>query len=70
MTCSKPAPKFHLKMIHCTCTTFCITTTCSCRHYGLSCTPACGPCQLENCNNEHFDPNIDDDDVDVSIDEL
>ena len=40
-----------LKVIHCICSIACMTQRCSCRKYGLPCTPACGPCQLHSCDN-------------------
>ena len=51
MTAKKPAPDNLLKIVHCNCTTACTTQRCTCRRYGLPCTPACGECQLESCIN-------------------
>jgi len=45
------APEQLLKMIHCKCKAACATRRCSCRVYGLPCTPACGQCQLDACEN-------------------
>ena len=45
------APDSLLKVIHCNCSNACMTQCCSCRKYGLPCTPACGPCQLHSCDN-------------------
>ena len=56
MTEKTAAPKSLLQMVHCNCTTACRTPRCSCRGYGLPCTPACGPCQVENCENPHNQP--------------
>lgn len=47
------APDKLLKMIHCNCKTACGTPRCSCRVYGLPCTPACGQCQLQSCDNPY-----------------
>ncbi|KAG7169069.1 hypothetical protein Hamer_G018838 [Homarus americanus] len=47
MTKKTAVPESLLQMVHCNCTTAC-RTRCSCRGYGLPCTPACGPCQIEN----------------------
>ena len=47
------APDKLLKMIHCKCKIACRTPRCSCRVYGLPCTPACGQCQLETCDNPY-----------------
>ena len=47
------APESLLKIIHCNCSSACRTFRCSCRRYGLPCTAACGPCQLQNCDNLH-----------------
>jgi len=46
MTDKNAAPDELLKIIHCNC-----SGGCSCRRYGLPCTAACGPCQVENCDN-------------------
>ena len=51
MTDKIVAPEKLLKMIHCNCTTSCSTRRCSCRGYGLSCTSACGSCQITSCEN-------------------
>lgn len=53
MSRMNPAPDSLLKVIHCNCSTACKTHRCSCRRYGLPCTAACGPCQLEECDNPH-----------------
>ncbi|KAG7156410.1 hypothetical protein Hamer_G006161 [Homarus americanus] len=50
MTKKTAVPESLLQIVHCNCTTAC-RTRCSCRGYGLPCTPACGPCQIENCEN-------------------
>ncbi|KAG7158010.1 hypothetical protein Hamer_G014891 [Homarus americanus] len=55
MTKKTAVPENLLQMVHCNCTTAC-RTRCSCRGYGLPCTPACGPCQIENCENPHNQP--------------
>ena len=47
------APYSLLKIIHCNCSSAYRTFRCSCRRYGLPCTAACGPCQLQNCDNPH-----------------
>ena len=47
------APDTLLKMVHCNCTTACSTTRCSCKRYGLFCSTACGPCQLDSCDNQN-----------------
>ncbi len=51
MTNKQAAPETLLRIVHCNCTTACRTPRCSCRGYGLPCTPACGSCQVENCEN-------------------
>lgn len=58
------APDNLLKMIHCNCTTACSSQRCSCRGYGLPCTSACGPCQLDTCNNLHNQTLADENDED------
>ena len=58
MTNKTAAPEGLLKMIHCNCTTACRTQrcSCSCRAHGLPCMPACGPCQVGNCENHYNQP--------------
>lgn len=56
MTNKAAAPESLLQMVHCNCTTACRTQRCSCRRYGLPCMPACGSCQVENCENPHNRP--------------
>ncbi|KAK3880070.1 hypothetical protein Pcinc_015409 [Petrolisthes cinctipes] len=56
MTSKTAAPECLLQMIHCNCTTACQTQRCSCRAYGLPCMPACGPCQVGNCENRYNQP--------------
>lgn len=68
--CDKsPAPDCLLKVVHCNCQTACTTRRCTCRGYGLPCTAACGPCQVDFCENpfnQTLGPDIEsDDDVDV-----
>ena len=53
MTDLSAAPDNLMKMIHCNCSTACSTPRCTCRRNGLRCTPACGPCQLQSCDNLH-----------------
>ena len=53
MTEQDPAPHNLLKVIHCQCTTACLTLRCSCKKYGLACPSACGSCQLSQCSNMH-----------------
>jgi len=53
MTDKDAAPSQLLKMIHCNCKTACGTLRCSCRVYGLSCTHACGQCQVDVCENPY-----------------
>ena len=57
------APDTLLKMIHCNCTTACSTARCSCRRYGLFCSAACGPCQLDSCENQDTE-ELEDDECD------
>ena len=45
------APDSLLKVVHCNCSNACTTRCCTCGKYGLPCTPACGPCQIQKCNN-------------------
>ncbi len=47
------APDSLLKVIHCNFFNSCKTLRCSCRKNALPCTSACGPCQLEECDNPH-----------------
>jgi len=56
MTNITAAPKSLLHMVHCNCKTSCRTQRCSCRRYGLPCMPACGPCQVDSCENPHNQP--------------
>jgi hypothetical protein len=49
-----------LKVMHCNCGKGCNTQHCSCRKYMLSCSPACGPCQVETCNNPQDNQHLDD----------
>ena len=51
MTEQDPAPQNLMKVVHCQCTTACLTLRCSCKNYGLACSSACGSCQLSQCNN-------------------
>ena len=51
MTTKNPAPDTLLKVVHCNCTRACTTQRCTCRKYSLSCTSACGQCQVESCEN-------------------
>ncbi|KAH3780844.1 hypothetical protein DPMN_158666 [Dreissena polymorpha] len=54
MTENKAAPKEQLTIIHCNFSVGCKSSRCSCRLYGLPCTPCtlvCSPCQTENCDN-------------------
>ena len=53
MTDMDAAPSNLLKMIHCNCHSACRTARCSCRRYGLPCHSACGPCQLDACDNPY-----------------
>ena len=48
-----PAPDTLLKVIHCNCSTGCVSLMCSCRKSGLDCTTGCGPCQDGCCENMH-----------------
>ena len=61
MTNKPAAPETLLRMVHCNCTTACRTPRCSCRGYGLPCTPACGACQVDNCENPHNQSSPDED---------
>ena len=63
MTEKNPAPDTLLKVVHCNCTTVCKTHRCTCRKYGLSCTSACGQCQLESCENPNNIFPLDQDDT-------
>ena len=66
MTDKAAAPENLLNMVHCNCKTSCRTQRCSCRRYGLPCMPACGSCQLENCdnpNNQALDEEESDDET-------
>src|SRR6218665_984706 len=53
MSTMNAAPDILLKVIHCNCLNPYKTLRCSCRKNGLSCTSACGPCQVTKCNNPH-----------------
>ena len=48
-----------LEVIHCNCSGGCKSAQCSCRRYGLPCTSACGPCQVDNCDNPNNTQEID-----------
>ena len=61
MSTMKAAPATLLKVIHCNCASGCSTSRCSCRKYGLPCSAACGPCQLESCDNPNKEECDDDD---------
>lgn len=60
MTKKAAAPETLLQMVHCNCKTAC-KTRCSCKGYELPCTPACGQCQVENCENPHNQPLLEED---------
>lgn len=66
MTANKAAPDNLLKIVHCNCTTGCTTQRCTCRKYSLSCTGACGQCQIETCENPNNVIPVDTDDTDIS----
>ena len=55
-TDQKPAPDYLMEAIHCNCRTDCSTRRCSCRKYGLECSPACGDCKGLLCTNVTLDP--------------
>ena len=59
MTEKNAAPDELLKVIHCNCLAGCKSSRCSCRHYALPCTAACGPCQTQNCDNPNNTQDID-----------
>ena len=40
-----------LKIIHCSCTTDCSTTRCSCQEHGMKSSLACGHCRGSGCAN-------------------
>ena len=60
------APDSLLQMVHCNCATTCRIVRCSCRKYGLPCTPACGRCQVDSCENPHNHSRTQDDEEDDS----
>ena len=49
-----------LSLIRCNCKAGCSTLRCSCRKYGLVCTPACGDCRGLSFSNSPG-PEIDED---------
>jgi len=59
MTNKNAAPDELLKVFHCNCSGRCKSARCSCRRYGLSCTSACGPCQVKNCDNPDNTQEVD-----------
>ena len=60
----KPAPDYLLEAIKCNCKTDCGTRRCTCRKYGLDCSPACGECKGLHCSNAILpDPESDSDDI-------
>ena len=59
MTQNNAAPDALLAIIHCSCSGGCKSCRCSCRRYGLPCTAACGPCQIENCDNPNNTQEVD-----------
>ena len=59
MTQNNAAPNGLLKIIHCNCSGWCKYCRCSCRRYGLPCTPSCSPCQTENCDNPNNTQEVD-----------
>ena len=59
MTDKNAAPDKILKVIHCNCLGGCKSAQCSCRRYGLPCTAACGPCQVDNCDNPNNTQEVD-----------
>jgi hypothetical protein len=54
MTDKNAAPGELLKIIYCKCSRECKSARCSCRRYGLPCTAACGPCQVENSDSPNY----------------
>ena len=59
MTDKNAAPDELLKIIHCNCSGKCKSARCSCRRYKLPFTAACGPCQVENCDNRNNAQEVD-----------
>ena len=59
----KPAPDYLLEAIRCKCKTDCSTRRCSCRRYGLECSPACGDCKGLLCQNVTLSSGNDDEDI-------
>jgi len=45
------APDRLLKIIRCCCKQNCDSSRCTCKKYGLHCTPACGDCHGLSCSN-------------------
>ena len=68
MTRAKHAPEEILKIIRCNCKTECGNRRCSCRKADLPCTAACGPCQVDGCDNVAGAVNSNSADVDDDID--
>ena len=54
MTDKNAAPDKILKVIHCNCLGGCKSAQCSCRRYA-----ACGPCQVDNCDNPNNTQEVD-----------
>lgn len=65
MSSMNAAPDSLLKVIHCNCSKSCKTFQCSCRRNGLTCTSACGQCQVIRCDNVHQACFVEDSDDDV-----
>ena len=72
MTDKPPAPETLLQVVRCNCKMDCKTARCSCRKYGLDCSPACGECRGSACFNSPVltDPDSDTEDVGDAVDAL
>ena len=58
----KPATQLEiLDVIYCSCTKYCSTKKCTCRKYGLHCTPVCGEFRGVSCTNSQLPDLLNDD---------
>ena len=51
MTDLPAAPESLLRIVRCNCSSDCVSERCTCRKYGLECSPACGQCRSTVCAN-------------------
>ena len=56
-----------LNVICCSCAKYCSTNRCTCRKYGIHCTPVCGECRGVSCTNSQLQDLSNDDMNDNNI---